>query len=95
VSWPGRQAFKLEPLPREGRLAECCSWGGQIAATNPRYTRHLVEQRVQAGPHPYLTYCVNCRDVFASAGKPAWHVLDLMLGSTCRTGLRRPRPGEG
>jgi Fe-S oxidoreductase len=70
----------LEPLPAEGRMAQCCSWGGQVAVAHPAYARYVVQQRITAGPRPYITYCSNCRDVFAAAGKPAWHILDLAFG---------------
>jgi len=75
-----RAGLALEPLPRSGRLAQCCSYGGQVAVANPPYTRHVVQERITAGEHPYLAYCSNCRDIFAKAGKPAWHILDLLFG---------------
>jgi hypothetical protein len=72
--------FELEPLPMEGRLAECCSYGGQVALANPPYARHMVQDRIAGGPQPFIAYCSNCRDVFAKAGKPTWHILDLLFG---------------
>jgi Fe-S oxidoreductase len=76
----GRAGFRLEPLPMEGRMAQCCSWGGQVAVAYPPYARHTAQRRVAAGGSPYITYCSNCRDVFAAAGKPVWHILDLLFG---------------
>jgi len=70
----------LEPLAAEGRQAQCCSWGGQVAVAHPAYARFVVKERTSAGPRPYLTYCSNCRDVFAAAGKPVRHILDLLFG---------------
>ena len=72
--------FDLEPLPMEKRLAQCCSWGGQVAVANPPYTRHVVKERISEGGSPYLAYCINCRDIFAKAGKPTWHILDVLFG---------------
>ena len=72
--------FTLEPLPMEGRLAQCCSWGGQVAVAHPPYAREVVRDRIAARDLPYITYCANCRDIFAKAGKPAWHILDLLFG---------------
>jgi Fe-S oxidoreductase len=74
-----RAGCDLEPLPGED-LMPCCSYGGQVAVAHPAYARYVVQARTQAGPHPYVTYCSNCRDSFAAAGKPAWHVLDLVFG---------------
>ncbi len=75
-----RAGFRLEPLPMEGRLAQCCSWGGQVSVAHPPFARHMVKARISAGAHPYITYCINCRDIFASAGKRAWHILDIIFG---------------
>lgn len=72
--------YTLLPLPMEGKLAQCCSWGGQISVANPEYTREMVRSRTEQNDVKYITYCVNCRDVFAAAGKPVLHILDLVLG---------------
>ncbi|MBN1535160.1 MAG: FAD-dependent oxidoreductase [Anaerolineales bacterium] len=69
-----------EPLPMEGRLAACCSWGGQVAIANPRYTREVISARITQNENPYVTYCINCRDIFASSQKPAYHILDILFG---------------
>ncbi len=76
--------FNLLPLETEGKLAKCCSWGGQISIANPEYTKEIVRLRIEQNNSTYITYCVNCRDVFAAAKKPVFHILDLVLG------LQRP-----
>lgn len=83
-----RSGYKLVPLKYERETAKCCSWGGQISIANPPYTRWLVEKRVKDGELPYVVYCTNCRDIFADAGKPVLHILDLILGE--RNWNRRP-----
>lgn len=75
----GRAGLVLEPLPMEGRLAQCCSYGGQVSVAHPPYARQVVQARIAEGALPYVTYCSNCRDLFAAAGKPARHILDLLL----------------
>ncbi|MBQ9881024.1 MAG: NAD(P)-binding protein [Synergistes sp.] len=72
--------YALKPLKYEREHAKCCSWGGQISVANPPYTRWLVKKRLSEGEAPYVVYCTNCRDVFAEAGKPVSHILDLLLG---------------
>jgi Fe-S oxidoreductase len=72
--------FTLESLPLEGERAACCSWGGQVSLAHPPFARTMARTRSEASGAPYLTYCSNCRDTFAAAGKPAWHVLDLAFG---------------
>jgi hypothetical protein len=75
-----QSGFVLQPLPREGSLAQCCSWGGQVSVASPRYTREVVNARITQNSNPYITYCINCRDNFGSAHKPAYHILDVLFG---------------
>lgn len=72
--------FSLEPLPMEGKMAECCSYGGQVSIAHPPYAAHNVEKSINRSINPYITYCSNCRDIFASAGKKSWHILDIIFG---------------
>jgi hypothetical protein len=72
--------FRLEPLPMEGRTAECCSYGGQVAVAQPQYANHTVRTRISRNDKPYITYCSNCHDIFATAGKKTWHILDVVFG---------------
>ena len=84
-----KAGFDLQPLPMEGRLAQCCSWGGQVAIAHPPYAQHTVQERIAQGNQPYLAYCSNCRDLFAKAGKPVRHILDVVFGLN---GPKRPPP---
>ena len=72
--------FTIEPLPLEGKYAQCCSWGGHIFVANPEFTQEVIRSRVRQNRHPLITYCINCRSVFASVGKPVLHILDLLFG---------------
>lgn len=71
--------YVLQPLEYEGERAKCCSWGGQISIANPPYARWLTDKRITETANPYVVYCTNCRDIFAEAGKPVRHILDLIL----------------
>jgi len=71
--------FSLEPHPYEGKLARCCSWGGQVSIVNPSYAREVVKVRTKSSDLPYIAYCANCRDIFAAAGKPCYHILDVLF----------------
>lgn len=82
--------FEIEPLPYEGEHARCCTFGGQIDIAAPNYTKWLVNERVTAGGAPYVTYCANCRDIFADTGKRTYHILDILLGLN---GCERRPPG--
>ncbi|MDR1206790.1 MAG: NAD(P)-binding protein [Peptococcaceae bacterium] len=72
--------FDLEELPHGQGEAQCCSWGGQIYSANPVYARKIVDTRAAQSEKPYIVYCTNCRDIFAHAGKPCLHILDVLLG---------------
>ena len=71
--------YNLKPLPHEGKHARCCSWGGQVSIANPLYSKEVVKARISEGDKPYLAYCANCRDIFAQAGKPAYHIFDILF----------------
>jgi len=70
---------RLEPLPNEGSNAQCCSFGGQVSIANPAYVKNVVKKRIEQSNNPYITYCINCRDIFATEEKPVLHILDIML----------------
>jgi Fe-S oxidoreductase len=71
--------LKVEPLPMERAMAQCCSWGGQISIASPGYARQIANSRISQSPRPYVTYCINCRDIFAWVGKPVYHILDILF----------------
>lgn len=73
-------ALPLEPLAEHERHTACCSYGGQGSLADPNYTRAVIRQRMEESDHPYITYCINCRDAFISQGKEARHILDLLFG---------------
>lgn len=72
--------YTLQPIATEGKYAACCSYGGQINLTNPRYAGEVAKARILQNDLPYAVYCVNCRDTFASHGKPVFHILEAMFG---------------
>lgn len=57
----------------------CCGFGGDIEVANPEFKKYLVAERCKLSEKPYITYCVNCRDVFAEEKKPVIHILDLLF----------------
>lgn len=73
---------ELSPLVWQEKYSHCCGYGGQISVANPEFADFVVKKRVSEGEHPYLTYCINCRDTFLSEGKEALHILELFFGRT-------------
>jgi Fe-S oxidoreductase len=70
---------RLEPLKDERDRAQCCSFGGQVSIANPSYVKTIVKKRIDQNINPYITYCTNCRDIFAVDEKPVLHILDIMF----------------
>jgi len=79
----------LEELPAAGREAVCCGFGGHIYPANTELAEKIAMNRVGLGPRPFVTYCVNCRDIFSKSGKECSHILDLVF---CAGGYDRPVP---
>ena len=84
-----KSGLDLEPLPDDCSLARCCSYGGQVSIAAPGFAEEVARRRISAGDKPYVTYCSNCRDVFAAYGKPVYHILDIVFGLD---GDDRPAP---
>ncbi|MDR3278155.1 MAG: NAD(P)-binding protein [Oscillospiraceae bacterium] len=74
-----RAGIALEELPEQHR---CCGYGGLIRAANPGLYETVTANRAELSDAPYIVYCANCRDVFASRGKSCAHVLDIAFGLT-------------
>ena len=88
-----RAGISLTELPHSGEQAQCCGWGGHIAAANPRLLDTIVRNRSSAESLPYITYCANCQEVFSRRGKASRHILDIVLGLDA-TEHRTPSLGE-
>lgn len=69
----------FEELPG-GDKHGCCGFGGNIEVASPKMAAKVAEDRSSLSDNPYITYCINCRDVFHDDGKPAVHALDILLG---------------
>ena len=73
--------FQIEELACQGPMARCCSYGGHIQAANLEQVKNITANRIQENANPYVTYCSNCRDTFASAGKQCSHILDIIFNT--------------
>jgi Fe-S oxidoreductase len=74
----------LEELPERNR---CCGHGGLMRVANPGLYNEITLNRAAASDKPYLVYCANCREVFASRQKACAHVLDVFLGLDTGAGV--------
>lgn len=74
-----KAGVSFEELPGEDKHG-CCGFGGNIEVASPKMAAKVAEDRSSLSDNPYITYCINCRDVFHDDGKPAVHALDILLG---------------
>jgi hypothetical protein len=81
----GKAGIVLEELREPNR---CCGHGGHMRIANPALYDQITQHRVEASEKPYIAYCANCREVFASRGKACAHILDIVFGLNTR--LRVP-----
>ena len=72
-----KSGISLRELAEQNR---CCGYGGHMRTANPALYDEIVSNRSEASPAPYIVYCANCREVFASQGKKCAHILDLVFG---------------
>jgi hypothetical protein len=72
-----RAGAELEELADKNR---CCGHGGHIRVANPGLYEEITSNRAEASDRPYIVYCANCREVFASRDKDCTHILDVVLG---------------
>lgn len=70
--------IKLEELP-EGDKHGCCGFGGNVSVASEDFAEYVVKERGKLSENPYISYCINCRDVFCDSGKKAVHILDVLF----------------
>ena len=73
----GKAGVALEELAAPNR---CCGFGGHMRTANPDLYDEISQHRAEASERPYIVYCANCKEVFASSGKQCAHILDVVFG---------------
>lgn len=74
-----KAGLTLEALPMEKNMAQCCSYGGQVSIAHPQYANYMIHKNIKQSDLPYITYCSNCRDIFAKSEKKVFHILDFIF----------------
>ncbi|NLG64881.1 MAG: (Fe-S)-binding protein [Actinobacteria bacterium] len=88
AGWP------VEELPLSGERTECCGFGGLMLYADRELADEVVARRAACSSQPFVTYCAMCRDRYAAAGKPAIHVIDVLLdGAAALESAAVPGPG--
>ncbi len=75
-----RLGVRYSELPMSRTLTECCGYGGVAWLANPDLVHKMIQRRINEDNANYITYCVMCRDLFVSEGKPTLHLLDFIYG---------------
>jgi hypothetical protein len=78
----GKAGVAVEELKERNR---CCGYGGHMRLANPELYDEITKHRSEASDKPYIVYCANCREVFASRGKKCAHILDMVFGLDANT----------
>ncbi|MEJ2718292.1 MAG: (Fe-S)-binding protein, partial [Deltaproteobacteria bacterium] len=78
----GKLGFEIDELSLSKEKTECCSFGGLMYFANRDLADEVIRRRIEETSENMLAYCAMCRDCFASAGKPTWHLLDLVFGES-------------
>jgi len=84
--------YIIEELPLNGAFAQCCSYGGLITSIDPNLGEMIRKDRVNASKLDYVTYCTNCRDDFANAGKNTVHLIDVLFDFDMNDAWHRKPP---
>jgi Fe-S oxidoreductase len=84
--------YRLEELSYRREMTKCCGYGGLMYLVDKEVTAEVIASRVEESSSDYLTYCSNCRDLFAAKGKPSYHVLDLVFEGYGAGTAARPGP---
>jgi Fe-S oxidoreductase len=82
--------YQLEEMEYSRDKTRCCGAGGMIPYVNLELFTKIAKQRAEEAAHDVVTYCAACRDTFASTGKPAIHILELMFNPEWEKNLHRP-----
>ena len=71
--------YRVEEMEYSRDLTRCCGLGGEAAFVDFNLARSITNLGINEAPFDMLTYCASCRESFATYGKPALHILDLLF----------------
>ncbi|HWR09023.1 pyridine nucleotide-disulfide oxidoreductase/dicluster-binding protein [Sporomusa sp.] len=89
----GKLGQQMEELPLNRDTTVCCGYGGLMIYANREVAHKVINRRIKESESDYLTYCVMCRDNFASQGKRVFHLLDLIFGRDLNHLAEQAGPG--
>lgn len=84
--------YTVDELEMSRTHTECCGFGGLMLYGNPEMADVVADRRIGEDDADYVAYCAMCRDRFASRGKRAVHLLDLVFGEQYERRAERRGP---
>ena len=73
--------YEESPLEYSREKTKCCGYGGLVFYGNKEVALETIKARTEESDLPYVAYCSVCRDFLVKAGKPTWHILDIIFGN--------------
>ena len=70
--------YNVSDLPNAPRYG-CCGFGGNVEVANPEFAEYVAKERSSLSENPYITYCINCKEVFMHEEKEVLHILDILF----------------
>jgi hypothetical protein len=71
--------YKIKELQYSRDKTKCCGYGGMVFYANRDQANDFVDDRILESPEDLIAYCAMCKDLFATRGKPTYHILDLIF----------------
>lgn len=88
-----RAGVRFQEPSLSGDLSFCCGFGGLQECANSTLAALSAESRGEESSLDFLVYCSMCRNLFVQAGKPAVHLLDILLPQGDDDPAERPPVG--
>ncbi|SDE43299.1 pyridine nucleotide-disulfide oxidoreductase/dicluster-binding protein [Sporomusa acidovorans] len=85
--------YQVEELAYSREKTKCCGYSGLVFCENKEAALKAVAERISESPLDYVAYCTVCRNYFVSAGKPTYHIFDVIFGQDTPETACRPAPG--
>ncbi len=85
---------QYEEMPHSRERSICCGAGGMVPAVDAPLAQKMTDFRLSEATRDLITYCATCRARFASAGRPALHLLELIFNPDWETARAAPPPGS-
>ena len=70
--------YKIKDIKYSKKISPCCGFGGLTLFSDKILSKKINSFRISQTKDTFLTYCINCRDLFLNNKKKAIHLLELL-----------------